>query len=219
MKVLSVNVGRPRSVAWKGGVVTTGIFKSPVDGPVRVDRSGLEGDGQADLSVHGGEFKAVYAYPVEHYAYWRDRQPGMDDGHGVFGENLTVAGLLEEDVRIGDRFRIGSVELLATDPRFPCHKLGIRFGDESMVKRFLDSGRSGIYFSVAAEGELQAGDAIERVGRGPSALTIADVVRLKSSDPDNVALLTLAADNPALPPRRREAFRERLRRLGLGVGD
>jgi MOSC domain-containing protein YiiM len=219
VKVLAVNVGRPRGVAWKDGVVTTGIFKSPVDGAVRVDRSGLEGDGQADLSVHGGEFKAVYAYPVEHYAYWRERQPGMDEGYGVFGENLTVEGLLEDDVRIGDRFRIGSAELQATDPRFPCHKLGIRFGDESMVKRFLESGRSGIYFSVAVGGELRAGDAIERVARGPTELTIADVVRLKSSDPDNVALLSLAVENPALPPRRREAFRERLRRLESGAGD
>jgi len=213
MKVLSVNVGLPRDVARNGRTVTTGIYKSPVAGGVRVTRTGLQGDGQADLSVHGGEFKAVYAYPVEHYAYWRERQAGMDGGYGVFGENLTVEGLLEHEVRIGDCLRVGGTELVVTDPRFPCHKLGLRFGDAPMVKRFLDSGRTGFYLSVAREGELKAGDVIERIGRGAGTLTVADVVRLKSDAPDDIELLRRAVANSALPERRRSEFEERLRRL------
>ena len=139
MRVVSVNVGLPRTLPWKGREVTTGIFKTPVDGRVRIRRLNLDGDRQADLSVHGGAAKAVYAYPLEHYAWWRE-QLGEEIPLGAFGENLTVEGLpLEEEVAIGDRFRVGTAELVVTQPRLPCYKLGLRFGREQMVKRFLAS--------------------------------------------------------------------------------
>jgi MOSC domain-containing protein YiiM len=176
--VVSVNVGTPREVRIRDQSVITAIFKSPVEGRVALRRNNLEGDRQADLTVHGGPYKAVYAYPSEHYAYWAEQLPGEALPCGMFGENLTTAGLLEESVRIGDRFRIGSAVLQVAQPRMPCYKLGIRFNRADMVKRFWLSGRSGIYFSVAEEGELGAGDAIEQVGSGPEPITLADVVRL-----------------------------------------
>src|SRR5213596_3826739 len=161
MKLLSVNVGLPREVEWKGKIVCTSIFKAPVPGRVRVARLNLEGDQQSDLSVHGGIDKAIYAYPSEHYSLWRHELPGMDLPWGVFGENFTTEGLLEETVHIGDRFRIGSAEFVVTQPRMPCFKLGIRFDRPDIVKRFLQSGRTGLYLAVLKEGEVAAGDSIQ----------------------------------------------------------
>src|SRR5262245_58207652 len=143
MRVVSVNVGLPRDVIWKGRTVTTSIFKEPVEGRVALRNLNFDGDRQADLSVHGGPMKAVYAYPVEHYDYWRGELPDMTLPFGMFGENLTIDGLVENAVNIGDRFRIGSAELMATGPRLPCYKLGIKFGRDDMVKRFAASGRTG----------------------------------------------------------------------------
>jgi MOSC domain-containing protein YiiM len=177
LRVVSVNVGRPREVEWHGQPVTTSIWKAPVAGRVRVGRENLEGDRQADLSVHGGAYKAVYMYPSEHYEAWRREQPGLLLPWGAFGENLTTEGLLESDVRIGDRLRIGSAEFEVTQPRQPCYKLGVRFGRDDMVKLFLASGRSGFYLSVAREGEVGAGDAIEHFPGDGSGPTIAAVVR------------------------------------------
>ena len=145
-------------------------------GRVRVTRLGLEGDKQSDLRVHGGPDKAVYAYPSEHYAYWARELPGVDLPGGAFGENFTTEGLLERDVRIGDRFRAGSAELVVTDPRMPCYTLGVRFGRDDMVRRFLAHGGSGFYFAVLREGEVAAGDPIELTARDESEMTIADVV-------------------------------------------
>ena len=175
-RVLSVNVALGRGVPWQGSVVRTGIFKEPVPGRVRVRALGLEGDEQADLRVHGGPLKAVYAYPSEHYTFWRDELPGVELPWGAFGENLTVSGLSEADVHVGDRFRIGSAVLAATKPRFPCFKLGIRFGREDILDRFLASGRTGFYLQVLQEGELGADDAIEVLGGGHGRETIADLV-------------------------------------------
>ncbi len=161
MKVLSVNVGLPRLVEYMGEPVATAIFKSPVEGMVRVGRFNLEGDAQADLRVHGGPQKSVYVYPSEHYEYWREELPDADLPFGVFGENLTTEGIFESGVRAGDRLRIGSAEFEVTIPRFPCYKLGIRFGRKDMLRRFMKSGRSGFYLTVITTGELQAGDSIE----------------------------------------------------------
>lgn len=181
MKLVSVNVGVPRRVDWRGRQVRTAIWKAPVPGRVRVTRLGLEGDKQSDLRVHGGPDKAVYGYPSEHYEYWGRELPGMDLPWGAFGENLTTEGLLERGVRIGDRFRAGSAEFQVTDPRMPCYKLGVRFGRDDMVKRFLASGRSGFYLAVLREGEVAAGDPIELIARADREVTIADVVdRLRS---------------------------------------
>src|SRR5882724_12583457 len=157
MRVLSVNVGSPREVQWQGRPVRTSIWKSPVTGPVIVKTLNLDGDQQADLTVHGGEKKAVYVYPSEHYALWRAELPGVDLPWGAFGENLTTEGLMEDSVHIGDRFRIGSAELVVTQPRMPCFKLGIRFGRPDIVKRFLRSGRTGFYLTVTREGQVEAG--------------------------------------------------------------
>ena len=209
MKVIAVSVGSPHDVVWRGQTVRTSIFKSPVSGRVHVGRLDVDGDEQSDLSVHGGPDKAVYAYPAEHYAFWRAELPDVEFPWAAFGENLTIEGLLEDDVRIGDRFRIGTTELVVTQPRMPCYKLGIRFGRPDMVKRFHASGRNGFYFSVAQEGSLAAGDAIERIARDDHGLTVADVVRLYAMDAPNQALLERATEHPALPAAWRDYFRKR----------
>src|SRR5262245_14390665 len=163
MRILSVTVGRPRDVEWRGELVRTSIWKSPVAGRVALRGVNLAGDEQSDLRVHGGPEKAVYVYPSEHYAFWRAELPGVELGFGQFGENLTSEGLLEREISIGDRLRISNAELVVTQPRVPCFKLGIRFGRPEMVKRFLRAGRSGFYLAVVREGEIGAGDAVERI--------------------------------------------------------
>lgn len=182
--IVSVNVGLPREIEWRGERVRTGIWKLPVAGRVRVRKLNLDGDGQGDLDAHGGVAKAVYAYPSEHYPLWRAELDLEDLGWGSFGENLTTVGLSEEVLRIGDRLRIGTVELQITQPRFPCYKLGIRLGHPEVVRRFQNSIRTGFYLSVVREGELGAGDPIECVAsseRGPTVAEVAaeraDVVR------------------------------------------
>ncbi len=175
-RVLAVSVARARTVEWKAQPVRTGIYKEPTQATVAVRRLGLEGDEQADFENHGGPLKAVYAYPGEHYALWRQELPGTHLPWGAFGENLTIAGLSEETVRVGDRFRIGSAVLAATRPRFPCYKLGIMFGSETIIDRFLASGRTGFYLKVLEEGALTAGDIIESLGGEASGPTIADLV-------------------------------------------
>ena len=210
MKLLSVNVGLPREIEWKGKLVRTSIFKAPVPGRVRVSQLNLEGDQQSDLSVHGGIDKAVYAYPSEHYSFWRKELPGMDLPWGVFGENLTTEGLLEEAVHIGDRFRVGSAEFAVTQPRMPCFKLGIRFDRPDIVKRFLQSGRSGFYFAVLKEGEVTAGDSIELLKGDEHGVTVADIVNLYGRDAANRELLRRVSELPSLPESWRDYFRKRL---------
>ena len=210
MKLVSVNVGLPREVHWRGRTVRTSIWKTPAQGRVRVSRLNLEGDQQSDLSVHGGPEKAVYIYPREHYEHWGRELPGMDLPWGAFGENFTTEGLLEGDVRIGDRLRVDSAEFLVTQPRMPCYKLGIRFGRDDMVKRFLQSGRTGFYVAVLREGEAAAGDTIELTARGDHDVTVADIAALYTRDADNQVLLRRAVDLPALPESWRDYFRKRL---------
>ncbi len=178
MELISVCVGLPCEVKWKGKPVTTGIFKYPVAERVMMRSLNLDGDRQADLTVHGGAEKAVYAYPMEHYDYWRQELPNEALPWGALGENLTVEGLSETTVNIGDRFRIGTAEVIVTQPRFPCFKLNLKFGRDDMVKRFLDSRLSGIYFSVVQEGEVGAGDVIEQVSRDENNVTVADIVQI-----------------------------------------
>src|SRR5450432_3972826 len=178
MKVVSLNIGIPREVTWHGHVVDTGIFKEPVAGRVPLRKLNLDGDRQADLTVHGGEYKAVYCYPLEHYDYWKEELPGRDLPMGVFGENFTTEGLLENSVHLGDRFSIGSAKVVVTQPRLPCYKLGVRFQADDMVKKFLTSRRSGFYVAVTREGEVGAGDEIKEVARDKYQVSIADIVRL-----------------------------------------
>lgn len=210
MKLISVNVGLPRKIDWRGRRVRTSIWKSPVEGRVRVSRLNLHGDAQSDLSVHGGPEKAVYAYPSEHYEYWGRELPGTDLRWGAFGENFTTEGILERDVRIGDRLRVHSAEFRVTQPRMPCYKLGVRFERDDMVKRFLQSGRTGFYLAVLREGEVARDDVIELGDRSDHDVTVADIVALYRQDADNQTLLRRAADLPALPESWRDYFRKRL---------
>ena len=217
MRLVSVNVGLPREVAWRGGSVSTGIFKEPVQGRVPVRRLNLDGDRQADLSVHGGADKAVYAYPAEHYHYWRGELAGMAMPFGMFGENFTTEGLLEDAVNIGDRFRIGAAELVVTQPRLPCYKLGIKFGRADMVKKFLASGRTGFYFSVSREGEVEAGDAVTLIDRDPNRVAVPDITGLyvsKRYSPAEVETLRRATRVQALPQNWRSYFLGRQEKLG-----
>jgi len=213
MKVISVNVGLPREVTYKGKTITTGIFKEPVEGRARLRRLNLDGDRQADLSVHGGPSKAVYAYPIEHYEYWREQLPDVDLPWGMFGENLTVEGLREDSVNIGDRFRIGSAHVMVTEPRLPCYKLAAKFGRDDIIKRFLHSGRTGFYFAVLQEGEVGAGDDITLVSRDENAITVADITRLYVHDKDDVSTLRRAVQVEALPESWRAYFRKRIEKL------
>lgn len=213
MKIISVNVGLPREVIWNGRKVTTGIFKDPVEGNVMVRKLNLDGDRQADLSVHGGVDKAVYAYPAEHYDYWQHELPGMGLPWGMFGENLTTMGLLEEDVNIGDRFRIGSSVLMATQPRMPCYKLAVKFERNDIVRKFLKSGRPGLYFSVVEEGIVSAGDKIELISRNENDVTISDIASLYVTEKDNLDLLRRAVESEALPESWRVHFQSQIEKL------
>lgn len=213
MKLISVNVGLPRAVSWHGRETTTGIFKEPVEGRVALRTLNLDGDRQADLSVHGGTYKAVYCYPAEHYAYWRTELPGRELPVGIFGENFTIDGLLEEAVQVGDRFSIGTAEVTVTQPRIPCYKLDIRFETVGMVKRFSASGRSGFYVAVTREGEVGAGDEIVRIERDPEGVPVAEINRiywLKKYAGDDVAAVRRALRAAALPESWKEYLRERL---------
>jgi MOSC domain-containing protein YiiM len=211
MHIVSVNVGRPREVKRNGQTVLTSIWKNPVEGPVRVRRLNLDGDAQSDLRVHGGPEKAVYAYPSEHYDYWR-RELEIDSlPWGAFGENLTTAGITESGIGIGDRIRIGSAELMVTQPRLPCFKLGIRFDREDIIKRFMRSGRSGFYLAVVLEGELAAGDRVEIVSRDAKGVTVADVAATEKGDSLNRRLLERVIAVPALPESWKRHIRSRLK--------
>ena len=196
--VISVNVGRPRPVAWKGRTVSTAIFKTPVDTPVRAEGVTLAGDGQADLKVHGGHDKAVYVFPSEHYPEWRAAYPEVDFGWGAFGENLTTTGLLEDDVAIGDRYRCGDAEFTVTQHRAPCFKLAIRLGADDVIKRMLDTGHTGYYLCIEQAGTLQAGDAFELVHRPGNALRIAQFTSLCYGSNADARELRSAAESPCL---------------------
>src|ERR1700688_2417464 len=215
MKLVSVNTGMPREVSWHGRVVTTAIFKEPVGGRVALRKLNLDGDRQADLTVHGGEDKAVYCYPLIHYDYWRRELTGQELPVGVFGENFTTDGLLEDSVHLGDRFSVGSAEVVVTQPRLPCYKLGVRFGSDDMVRRFLASGRSGFYVAVRREGEVEAGDEIKVIAREANAVPVPAITYLyiaKRYGDDDMVLLRRALHVAALPESWKEYFRERLQK-------
>ena len=215
MKVLSVNVGLPRKVLFNGQTITTAIFKDPVKGPIMLRKLNLDGDKQADLTVHGGVDKAVYSYPAEHYDYWRKQFLSMDLMWGIFGENFTTEGLIEDSVNIGDQFRIGSAELVATQPRMPCYKLGVRFGRMEIIRRFLASGRPGIYFRVLKEGEVQVGDKIEIIRRDKNNVTVKDIVHLyiTKENVDNIEIMRRAIKISALPEGWKYEFQQNIEQL------
>jgi len=199
MKIVSVNVGLPRDVVWNGVTVKTAIFKEPVAGAVTIRELNLAGDQQADLKVHGGPEKAVYAYPAEHYEYWRTQLSDVSFSWGAFGENLTTDGLSEDALCIGDLLRVGSALLQITQPRMPCYKLGLRFNRDDMIKRFLASGRSGFYFSVIEQGDVAAGSKVEILDRDPDRVTVSDILRLYFGQTRVPELLQRATNLRTLP--------------------
>jgi MOSC domain-containing protein YiiM len=210
VRILSVNVGLPREVQSGGKTVLTSIFKAPAAGRVAIRGNNLAGDQQSDLTVHGGRFKAVYAYPSEHYDYWKAQLPAVELPWGSFGENLTTEGVLEDALHVGDRVRAGSAELVVSQPRMPCFKLGIRFGSAAMVKRFLQSGRTGFYFAVAVEGDVAAGDALTVIGRDPAAVSISEIFGIYAHGAGDADRVRQAAALPALSDSWRRQLRERL---------
>ena len=231
IKLVSVNTGLPREVMWHGINVTTGIFKEPVRGRVALRKLNLDGDRQADLTVHGGAYKAVYCYPLAHYDYWRRELPGREVPIAMFGENFTVdfstsdfstgEGLPEDLVHLGDQFSVGSAEVIVTQPRLPCYKLGVRFQADDMVKRFLASRRTGFYFAVAREGEVGADDELKVIGRDPNGVPVSEITRLyiaKRYADEDVASVRRALRVAALPESWKGYFRERLQRVGIAAG-
>jgi MOSC domain-containing protein YiiM len=219
MKIVSLNVGLPREVQWHGQAVTTGIFKSPTAARIRLRKFNLDGDRQADLTVHGGEHKAVYCYPIEHYGYWKKKLPGRDLPFGAFGENLTTEGMLEENIHVGDRFTINGAEVVVTQPRLPCFKLGIRFQADDMVKKFLASRRIGFYLAVTREGEIAAFDEIIPVTRHAGGVSIADFLRLfltKQFTKADAAAIHQLYELPSVSDDWKSYFRDRLQNAGIG---
>ncbi len=215
MKVVSLNIGLPREAAWHGQAVSTAIYKQPVQGRVVLRTLNLDGDRQADLRVHGGLYKAVYCYPLEHYDYWRKELPGHELPLGVFGENFTTEGLLEDSIYLGDRFAIGSAEVIVTQPRLPCYKLGIRFQSDDMVKRFFASRRTGFYLAVVREGEVGVGDEIRQLSRDGNHVPVSEIVRLyteKRYSRNDMDSVQRALQVESLPESWKEYFREHLER-------
>lgn len=212
LRIVSVNVARPRTVSHAGRRVRTAIFKEPVEGAVRLRTLNLDGDRQADLRVHGGPSKAAYVYPVQHYAFWRPEFPEMTLPWGMFGENFTAEWMDEDQVNIGDRFRVGTAEVRVTEPRVPCYKLAAKFDRPDFGKRFLASGRTGFYLAVVREGMVQAGDAIEPLEPDPHGVTVADVARLYGHPWADRGLLARAVRVPALPEKWKAHFLSRISR-------
>jgi MOSC domain-containing protein YiiM len=213
IRLVSVNVGLPRAVIADGEPVSTGIFKEPVAGRIMLRTLNLDGDRQADLSVHGGPGKAVYVYPSEHYDYWKRELPELELRWGMFGENFTSAGLFESELNIGDKLRVGSAVVRVTQPRMPCYKLGIRFGRADMVKRFLASGRTGFYLAVLQEGEVGVGDPLQMIERNERSVSVSDITQLYTREKHNVELLGRAIAVEDLPEGWRSYFRDRLQKL------
>jgi MOSC domain-containing protein YiiM len=213
MNLISVNVGLPRVVMSNGDPVSTGIFKEPVAGRVMLRTLNLDGDRQADLSVHGGPSKAVYVYPSEHYDYWKHELPEMELPWGMFGENFTTTGLFESELNIGDQFHIGSAVVMVTQPRLPCYKLGLRFGRSDMIKKFLGSERTGFYFAVLQEGEVGVGDQIELIERSNRRVRVSDITQLYTREKHNIGLLRRAIEVEVLPESWRSYFQNRLQKL------
>ncbi len=217
MKLVSLNVARPRLVVYKEKTINTGIFKEPVSGPVQLRTLNLDGDRQADLSVHGGPYKAVYGYPSEHYPSWRQELPGIDFPWGMFGENFTTSGLAEDELHVGDRFQIGAAIVMVRQPRIPCYKLAAKFQRDDMLDRFLRSGRSGFYFSVEQEGSVAADDDFQLLKRNEDGITISEMNRLFVREKYNQQLLRKAIDTAAVPDSWRDYFSERLHRPAVST--
>ena len=217
MKVLSVNVSLPKEVEFGDRTVTTGIFKEPVSGRVMLRTLNLDGDKQADPIGHGGIYKAAYVYSIENYDYWKGELGRTDFTHGQFGENFTVEGMLEDQIHIGDVFRVGSALVEVTQPRVPCFKLGIKMGMPQFLKPFLASCRVGFYLRVLEEGEVGAGDILELTKTDPERITVKEMCHLLYFDPKNLEGARKALRIQALSPGWRESFEKRLTKEGVSI--
>lgn len=206
MKLVSLNVGKPREFNWMGKLVRTSIFKNPVTDRRQVSFLNIEGDQQSDLNVHGGINKAVYAYDLSHYDHWKNILHRDDWQHGMFGENLTTSGLNDDEVKIGSVYQIGTAKFQVIQPRFPCFKLNIRFGLPNMTERFMEEQRNGIYFKVVDEGAIQVSDEIKLVESSPYDVTVADYVECYYSKGSNKSILKRLLSFPGLPERHRTVF-------------
>lgn len=201
MKLISINVSKPKPIQHEGRIIQTGIFKEPVSGSVMLREMNIDGDGQGDLTVHGGTYKAIYGYPIEHYSHWQKELNRDDLSYGQFGENLTVEGMLEDEIHIGDVFQIGvSVKLQITQPRVPCYKLGHKMGSSGFPKKFLQSRRVGFYFRVLEEGEIIAEDSIQRIEESSQPMSVTQILNLRFFDMNNLEQISKAVKQPALSP-------------------
>src|SRR5690349_15069513 len=217
-RILSVNVGLPRDVEWRGRIVRTGIWKDPVQGRRRVKRLNVEGDAQADLGGHGGEQRAVFVYQVESYRYWEERLGRRDWSYGQFGENFTIEGLPDDAVCIGDRYRIGSALFEVTQPRVTCYRVGIRMNEPRMPALLTSSGRPGFYFRVLQEGDVGAGDEIVKVGEAKERMTVAEINALLYSPNHPRDRLELALRIEPLSPGWRGSFEALLKSRATAAG-
>lgn len=212
MQLEYIFVGKPVEAEFNGKTIKTSIYKNKIEGVVRVSKTNIEGDQQADLTVHGGEDKAVYAYPIEHYDFWKKKRSDLKFSPGVFGENLSVSGM-DEQICIGDTFQIGEVVVSVTTPRMPCFKLGIKMKDPSFIKDFMNAQKNGFYFKVLEEGEIASGNVIDKLGDDGHQLTVLEVVQLYTTKKEDTVLLQKAVDSPSLPADWKDYFEVRLRKL------
>ena len=204
MKITSTNIAKPTTIIWNGNKVTTGIYKKPVDNTILLGNQGVIGDEISDKNVHGGEFKACYLFSTEHYGYWKKLYPNLDWEWGMFGENLTVSGLNEKEIHIGDIYKIGSTLVQVTQPREPCFKFGVKFGASEALKQFIDHGYSGTYIRILEEGYVKSGDTIELVEKAKNSIStwqLFDLLYNKEKNQDHIKLIL---NNNALPKRKRD---------------
>ena len=203
MQIISTNIAKPRTIIWNGNQVTTGIFKVPTNEPIYLEKEQVKGDEISDRKVHGGEFKACYLFSSDDYPYWKNKYPNLDWSWGMLGENLTVKGLDENNIYIGDIYKIGSALVQITQPREPCFKFGVKFGTQNVLKQFIEHGRPGTYVRVLEEGFVSINDNIELVKRAEGSLTTSQFFKLLYDKTKNQNHLKLALKNDALPERKK----------------
>ncbi len=208
MKVISTNIGKPTKIEWNGEETTTGIYKYPVQEAIYLNKEEVSHDTIADRRYHGGIFKACYLFSAEQYPYWKAKYPHLEWDWGMFGENLTVEGLDESKIRIGNVYQLGTALVQITQPREPCFKLGIRFNDQTILKQFIDHGFPGTYIRILREGNVAVGDSLELVDESKSPLTTQQFYNLLFSKQKNKELVQMAMENDALPPGKREKLKK-----------
>lgn len=207
MNILATNIAVPRKISWNGKQHITGIYKHPVTGPVRLTSDGVEGDLIGNKKVHGGEFKACYLFASEHYDYWKTRYPDLLWNWGMFGENLTTKGLLDDEIQVGDVFQIGTSIVQATIPREPCYKLGLKFGDQEIIAAYVDYAYPGAYVKILEEGLVSAGDAMKRLESASDSITIRELFRFLNARHKDPAVLDALFANPYVPDYKKEKLK------------